>query len=157
VDEKFDRPASGKPVLTTSKLGDWHGDMLKIDYPIQIIDCLRDIYMNVEWQKMARSTEREQGADIYSAYGWLKDDTFFFGGLLSTLGINPNAWASRTARNVAVEQAQSSIYISQQMLVDYLQSGSQEFKDLRDKINSATGLTAKKLDWEGWIWPYGKS
>jgi hypothetical protein len=153
----FDQPASGKPVLTTSKLGDWHGEMLKIDYPIQVIDCFRDIYMNVTWHMGARLTEHDQGSNVCNLLSWIRDDTELFGGGMRKIGINSNAWASRVARNAAIENSQSSIYISQQMLVDYLQKDVKEFRVLRDQINAATGLTAQKLDWDGWIWPYGKS
>ena len=38
------------PVLTVSRLGDWHGTMKQIDCPIQIIDAIRDTAFNTIWQ-----------------------------------------------------------------------------------------------------------
>jgi hypothetical protein len=31
------------PVLTVNRCGDWYGDMNALDYPVQIIDCIRDV------------------------------------------------------------------------------------------------------------------
>jgi hypothetical protein len=44
--------AATKSVRTVVKLGDWLGDMENLEYPVQIIDAIRDIVVNVVYRAM---------------------------------------------------------------------------------------------------------
>jgi len=81
VDNKGD-----KTVLTVAKLGDWHGEMTNIRYPVQMIDALRDLAVNVVWHlthqiggagdgpvEKAKETEHGFFDTLWDLAGRLKD------------------------------------------------------------------------------------
>lgn len=154
-------------VLTTSKLGDWYGPMKNIEYPIQIIDALRDIVMNLCWQWSAdKPWLLEWPYDMRGSLIWalnkaLSDDNLY-GLVFKDNKINPLAWASRTAKTQAIANAKSSVIISQQMLVDSLPMDNGDYRTLvnGDKANNKIGLNEqyefKKEPWDGFTWPFGK-
>lgn len=112
-------------VLTISKLGDWYRPMKNVDYPIQIIDALRDIVMNLCWQWSADQFYLlEKPWDMRGSLIWAMNkvlsDESLYGFVFKDSKIKPLAWASRTAKTHAIANAKSSVIISQQMLVDSL-------------------------------------
>ena len=138
-------------VLTTSKLGDWYGPMKNIDYPIQIIDALRDVVMNLCWQWSADQPlllpwpVDLRGSLIWGLNKALSDESLY--GFVFK----------------AIANAKSSVIISQQMLVDSLPMDNGDYRTLvnGDKANNKIGLNEqygfKKEPWDGFTWPFGKS
>ena len=158
-------------VLTTSKLGDWYGPMKNIDYPIQMIDALRDVVLNLAWQWSADQlalTIIEKPVDLRGLLIWtlnkaLSDDSLY-ALVLKENKINSLAWASRTAKIHAISNAKHSVIISQQMLVDSLpMDDNDDYRKLinGDKPKNKIGLNEqygfKKEPWDGFIWPFGKA
>ena len=43
-------------VLTTSQLGDWHGKMVDLDYPVQVIQAFKDLILNPVWSFFANDS-----------------------------------------------------------------------------------------------------
>lgn len=151
--------------LTVARLGDWSGAMQSIRYPVQVIDAIRDIILNVAWQYFQPTGEgfhfvQDKAFMALAGYpfnGYLSDDYLssddmkYFQGL----GINPMAWASRSARTQVITSATRSVVICQQMLVDWLQNDDRQYKVVVKKLNNDY-LTGDKA-WTGSIWPFGKS
>ncbi|KAE9378673.1 hypothetical protein N431DRAFT_460007 [Stipitochalara longipes BDJ] len=179
--ENFEYTDTGKlSVLTVGRLGDWRGSMAKIPYPVQVIDAIRDIAMNVMWHILP---ENEQGLTLSRVDYALRDDSnaaFLtdikdrVGVVLAGIGlgqaepvprikeiftnlqVNPIAWASRFARKVVVEEAVKSVHISQQMLVDNLQNGNEDYRTEVQNINNRIAKISKgDTKWDGALWPYG--
>ena len=152
-------------VLTTSKLGDWYGPMKDIDYPVQIIDAIRDLTLNIFWQDNADS--KELGLWISGLHKALSDDllsgTSFANDFVASpkpfvdLKINPTAWASRYARANSISIAKNSVIISQQMLVNSLMMDNGDYQGLVQKVNSTLDLNKPTDKWDGFLWPFGKS
>jgi hypothetical protein len=114
-------------VLTVGKLGDWHGKMKTIPFPVQAVDALRDVVYNVLWHTQPES---ERGATLALAYFTLRDDSQAKLALASSeykqlqnagvtsmsevfqkLGVNPIAWVSRFSRAFMIQNAQFSVYL----------------------------------------------
>jgi hypothetical protein len=155
---KFEPTGTGKyPVLTVGRLGDWHGSMAQIPFPVQVVDAIRDVAVNVLWNSLPDS---EKGAKMVKIDHALREDLNALGISLDafqTLQINPVAWASRLARRVAIEYAEKSVYISQQMIVDTLQigDGKTQYDEAVKKINAkVAGANQAYVPWDGAIWPY---
>ena len=150
--------------LTVARLGDWHGAMQPIRYPVQIIDAVRDIVLNVAWQYLQPSGSRwhfiwDQAFLELAGYpfnGFLSDDYLSSSKMkyLQDLGVNPTAWASRSARTQVITSATRSIVICQQMLVDWLQNDNNQYKAVVTDINS--NYLEGKSPWTGSVWPFGK-
>ncbi|KAH7396924.1 hypothetical protein DE146DRAFT_736951 [Phaeosphaeria sp. MPI-PUGE-AT-0046c] len=142
------------PVLTVGRLGDWHGTMAKVPFPVQVIDAIRDVALNVFWHI---KPDNEQGKTIAMMDYALRDDSTIaayastaniaikvsnifstqktlpfivpdINEIFTDLQINPVAWASRYARKYVIERAEKRVCISQQMLVDLLQIDDASFK-----------------------------
>ena len=145
--------------LTVARLGDWSGAMQPIRYPVQVIDAFRDIVLNVAWQSL-QPTGGFLFMELagYPFNGYLSDDYLssdkvkYFQGL----GINPTAWASRSARTQVINSATRSVVICQQMLVDWLQNDNDQYNSVVRSINRKLHLTGNSA-WTGSIWPFGKS
>ena len=144
--------------LTVARLGDWYGGMKPIRYPVQAIDAVRDIILNLAWQYFNPTGNPLWDHKFIALAGLLSDDVLTAGQYFEGLGINPTAWASRYARTQAIRCANHSIVICQQMLVDYLQNRDETYQTLvvgeANKKLSAHGV--KEL-WSGSIWPFGES
>lgn len=157
--------------------------MNKIQYPVQIIDCLRDIIFNILWVKLGESDlkfdpgsgwlayaqntiDLGKGAFYITLMNSFDDETISTPEYLPDLGINANAWASRYVRTKAIACAVDNIVISQQMLVQAFKDVPKEYKTMVYKANCV--LNGKTIDdppnidkvtwnapWDGFVWPYG--
>jgi hypothetical protein len=125
------------PVLTVGRLGDWHGTMAKVPFPVQVVDAIRDVALNVFWHILP---DKEQGKTLAKMDYALRDDndaaslasianaltmlrnTFStkeekpvivpdINELFTDLQINPVAWASRYARKYVIERAERRVCI----------------------------------------------
>lgn len=145
--------------LTTSRLGDWWGDMAPIRYPIQLFDAVRDIILNLSWQWLVVNLPAYRLLEVSFfklAFG-LDDET------LSTdkyhafkdVGINPCAWASRYARTQAIQYANHSVVLCQPMIADYLQGDNPKWGEFVTEANKKMSLPVGK-QWNGYIWPFGQ-
>lgn len=144
------------PVLTVAKLGDWHGDMNQLDYPVMVMDLARDLALNAFWQMNASQSDGTLGlgGSIYGLNKLMSDDVLRFK-LFKDFGITPAAWASRSARTHAIAYAQNSVIICQQMLVQYLMAKEPDYKNAVEKANTDMNLQ-DPYKWDGFIWPFGK-
>lgn len=112
----FDRKPSantGKAVFTVNKLGDWTGKMDKLEYPIQIIDAIRDLILNILFRKVWTSTYLTRSMAL-GRYWSKMVPALADARLLSKFhdaGVTPAAWASRITRCKAVSSAKSTVYI----------------------------------------------
>jgi phosphatidylserine/phosphatidylglycerophosphate/cardiolipin synthase-like enzyme len=113
-------------VLTVGRAGDWHGTMAKLPYPVQVIDAIRDVALNVLWHL---APDEKQGETVAMAEYAVRDDndlhdlakTFAaekldripdMNQLFQDLQVNPVAWASRFARKFAIESAKKRVFIA---------------------------------------------
>ena len=150
-------PIKGGPsVLTVGRLGDWHGDMKAIQYPVQVVDAIRDVILNLAWQYYNPHAFEEYSEKFLLLAGALSDDKIA-PLLFHELGINPTAWASRYARIQAITAASKNIVICQQMLVCCLQNDTKEWMTFANEksaqIKAKGGLGEP---WDGALWPIGK-
>ena len=146
---------TGKSVLTVAKLGDWTGSMEKLEYPVQIIDAVRDVALNIlfrlYWTTIGRVAISLFDLQTLPA---LSDQKMMAS--YRKAGVTPTAWASRIARCQAIAHAKQTVYIDAENFGTFLHVNKPEFKDkLLPKINKAVGLTGESA-WDGVIWPYGK-
>ena len=155
---------NAKPtVFTVSKMGNWYGIKdEEINYPMLIIDAIRDILLNLFWQWHAKWSDdgfapMRFGLHVFEANKILGDDTLN-STLFQVYGINPTAWASRYTRTWAIASAKSSVVICQQMLAQTLQIGEGDYQTIVGKVNESIGAEGDpKTKWDGTIWPIGKS
>lgn len=163
---KFTKNTKGKyQVLSVARLGDWYGDMKKIRYPVQALDAVRDMILNLAWARFDISTPGGPNAIAFMELEeTLSDDNLIKRGFFQDLGVNPMAWASRYARNQAIQYANHSVVLDQQALVQALaaHSGSNSFKDFVKDGNIRIGSLDKdgkpvpgKNQWDGFVWPFG--
>ncbi|MCJ1283553.1 hypothetical protein MMC26_002883 [Xylographa opegraphella] len=142
---------SGIPVLTVAKLGDWAGPMNSIQYPVQLIDALRDLMLNIVW---SLNIYKLPSFNIMpQAVAELGDDNSEIMTTLSELGVTSAAWATRYARTQAVANAVNSLHISTELLVNFLQVGNPKYQALVNTINTDLGLTGNYA-WNGYLWPF---
>ena len=134
--------------------------MNDIKYPVQFVDAVRDMLLNIVWQAgigTSASSEKALGDLMIKAVNMLRDDGSFISDYVySILGINPAAWATRYARTKAIATATQSVYIGQQTIVNYLQVGNGAFDGVVQSINTSLGLKDAPRKWNGYIWPFGK-
>jgi len=176
---KHQVPSGKIPVLTVGKLGDWHGLMKEITYPVMIVDAARDIMMNALWQLNAHRSDLPNeglGFLIYvvnllmsdpvqaeALSGWsgtaVNAMLKLFGySTFNELNISPVAWASRSTRTLAIAGAQKSVIICQQMIVDYFPAKEELYQNgLVAMVNKKLGPDHQADKWDGCIWPFGKN
>lgn len=146
--------ASGKALLSVAKLGDWFGPMQSIEYPIQLIDAIRDIVLNVGW----RLLWAQKGKSYISGFkGWFMEplaDTALLPSFRKAK-ITPTAWASRIARTAVIQKAKETVYIDIQTIAGYDQFNDGQWTKGRDEINKALKLKGDSA-WNGVLWPYGE-
>jgi hypothetical protein len=100
---------TGKPVLTVAKLADWTGSMNKIAYPIQVIDAVRDVILNVLFRMLwVRNNNfiRMFSKLIVPAVTDEKLKTSF-----EDAAVSPAAWTSRITRCKAIASARSDFIL----------------------------------------------
>lgn len=149
--------------MTIARLGDWSGGMQSIRYPVQVIDALRDVVLNVAWQFIQPTggfSLSDNAFMLLAGYpfnGYLSDDYLSKDGVqyFQGLGINPTAWATRSARTQAITSATRSVVICQQMLVDWLQNDDRQYQGVVKGLNKDLQLAGER-EWTGSIWPFGK-
>jgi len=162
-------PAKTIPVLTVSKLGDWTGEMASIKYPVQFVDALRDVSLNVAWEVFDISWDsvvsKKNGVALKAgAFGMVLDnlnDTKMKTYLNAHhIHITPAAWASRIARCTAIGNAQKSVHICSELFATFIGGNKEkEGADGRynlfvdDEINHNLPAGHK---WNGRIWPFGR-
>ncbi|MCJ1385496.1 hypothetical protein MMC17_008619 [Xylographa soralifera] len=142
---------SGIPVLTIAKLGDRTGPMDSIQYPVQLIDALRDLMLNIIWSLKVFKLPSFNIMPL--AVAELADDNSEILYALSELGITSAAWASRYARTQAVANATTSLHISNELLVNFLQVRNPKYQELVSTIDTDLGLTGSYA-WNGYLWPF---
>ena len=63
-----------KKVLTISRIGDWHGKMTDVQYPVGIVDALRDALLNGVYLKFRAEGPEKQGTMTILTYVILTED-----------------------------------------------------------------------------------
>jgi hypothetical protein len=63
-----------KKVLTVSRIGDWHGKMKDVEYPVGIVDGLRDVLLNGVYLKFGSDGPQFQGAMVILMYAIMTED-----------------------------------------------------------------------------------
>jgi hypothetical protein len=163
---KFTKDTKGKyQVLSVARLGDWYGGMRKIRYPVQALDAVRDMILNLAWVQFNITVPMDKNAIAFMELEeTLSDDNLIKRGFFQDLGVNPMAWASRYARNQAIQWANHSVVLDQQALVQGLaaHSGSGTFEDFVKEANVHIGSLDKdrhpvpgRKQWDGFVWPFG--
>jgi hypothetical protein len=69
-----DVPYGDKKVLTVSRIGDWHGKMKDVEYPVGIIDGLRDVLLNGVYLNFGSEGPQFQGAMVILMYAIMTED-----------------------------------------------------------------------------------
>lgn len=149
--------------------------MNKIQYPVQVIDCIRDVILNMAWHYFNPQEASLAGKGFVTLLMTLGDWSLTKQGYLQDLGVNPAAWASRYARVQAIQSANDSVIISQQMFTQCLGDGQAQYMTITYKANLyLTGKQPVKEfrepwdkvqwdqvpwndPWDGHTWPFGKS
>jgi hypothetical protein len=150
--------------LSVARLGDWHGDMNNIKYPVQAIDAIRDIILNLAWENLNPTGEGPDGLKFMALAGYLNDDSLTTTQDFQELGINPTAWASRYARTQAIAYANDSVVLCQQTLVQCLSIGKGPYDDIVRNANKGIGaldengvVVPGRHPWSGAVWAFGES
>ena len=155
----------GTKVLAVARLGDWHGAFKEIQYPIQMIDALRDVVLSVLWRKIyvmlrAASSDKQVPAGQHweafkPAFMALSDDNIK--GILRDASIAPAAWASQIARHKAFGAATDTIHMDIEILAGFLQKLNKRWNDdVVVSVNKHMQMTAEQDKWDGVLWQYGK-
>lgn len=143
--------------LTVGKLGDWHGTMQQLTYPVMVIDLVRDLALNIFWQMNASLPDGVTGlgGQIYGLNKLLSDD-MQRDLLFKEFSITPVAWASRHTMTKAIAYAKTSVIICQQCIVQTQSAGDGDYLKVVDSINAneILGITAVNR-WDGFVWPFG--
>jgi hypothetical protein len=129
-------------------------------YPIQAIDALRDLALNVVHYvigtKLGASSKtilspHQIAFNLVTAAVQNKALTASF----QTAKVTPAAWATRTMRCKAIAEAKEKVYIDAEIIGCFLQNGNTEWETMRGKINTTYLQLAEKDNWDGILWPYG--
>jgi hypothetical protein len=155
-------PSASKLVLTVAKLGDWYGDMDELEYPVQIIDAVRDLILNVTYHVIMAKAGSLGPMIINGNFEMTLMPAISDKSMLTSFQaakVAPTAWASRIARCEAIAGAQSSVIIDAESIACFLHLRESDWKDQGEPylkyINEQLGLNASN-GWEGVTWPYGK-
>ncbi|KAK4212694.1 hypothetical protein QBC37DRAFT_401245 [Rhypophila decipiens] len=149
--DKAPKAQEGIQVLSIGRVGSMMLD--KYRYPAQLLDGFSDIWHNVAWHlSAAEPILTERGNGIADSVNLLNDTSKSLKGILaSSMGTSPAAWASKHARLWAIANAQTSIHIATETLVEILHND--KWTDLVSEVNSTFSLTQDKR-WDGVLWPY---
>jgi hypothetical protein len=155
-ESQFQKVVTGKKLetLTVARLGDWYGDMKKIQYPVQVVDCIRDIILNLAWHKLNITGASFAGREFMAMAAYLSDYSLTKMGSFQELGINPAAWTSRYARTLAIQYANDSVVMTQQLLVQCLSRSRKQYQDFVTKANKK--IPEAKEKWNGDVWGFGE-
>ena len=171
VDRKptFAAATSGatKPVLTVAKLGDWHGDMDKLEYPIQIIDAIRDVIVNAVYcifvAKISSFTgplfNRQTLGPQFDPLVLKPVSDMRLLKSFQEAKVAPTAWASRIARCNAIAGAKTHVILDAESIACFLHLREKDWTTEGGKylemVNKQIKLAGAPA-WDGIIWPYGK-
>src|ERR1700761_1883168 len=103
--DKVPQATSGIPILTTAKVGDWHGVSSR-EFPIQILDAIRDILLQYIWGLNIKLLPDQNLMGVAVDASSDKEGM----SILSQFNISPAAWSSRHARIWAIESATTSLH-----------------------------------------------
>ena len=157
-------PPTGIKVLTTSRLGDMKIGPKGNAYPAQLLDGLRDILLNALWYA-GEDEAAKKGAKVNKQVLDFEklSDTWLVNLVMQPfalkVGTAPAAWASKTARLVAIRRATTSVHISSQTLVDYFMSNNPMWEKVVGEANKALGIEGSEHKWnpkEAHLWPFGE-
>jgi hypothetical protein len=150
-------------VLSTNKIGNVEfGDIRSpAYYSMQLFAAFRDVVWQVVWALSTSWTLDPafpgNGTNIGSVFISQTDDTSMLQTLIDSY-VTPTAWASRIARNYAIENANTSVCVAQQMIVNWQQKSIPEWdSEVVVDVNERINLNGTAAAWDGMIWPYGKS
>ena len=128
--------------------------MEKLEYPVQIIDAIRDIALNIlfrlYWTSAGGNLIRFFGSTTLPA---ISDEKMLAS--YKKAGVTPAAWASRIARCKAIAHAKQTVYIDVENFGTFLHAQKEAFIKVRNTINEEVQLIGDS-GWDGVIWPYGK-
>lgn len=132
--------------------------MEEIQYPIQAIDALRDLALNVIYHVIGLNEAAKKY--LILSNGFFRNVTRAvedkaLTASFQTAKVTPAAWASRTTRCKAIAEAKETVYIDAQNLGCFLQRGNKEWEELVLDINTKKLNLAQKDYWDGILWPYG--
>lgn len=154
---------SGKPIFTVNKLGDWTGKMDSIEYPIQLIDAIRDLILNILFRK------------VYRSGTWLSTIALntYWNSMLPAVsdvkllpkfveaGVTPAAWASRITRCKAIASATKTVFIDAATIACALhlddpfpndpKKQNKFIHQVLPQVNKS-GQMAGKDGWDGVLW-----
>ncbi|KAK3312950.1 hypothetical protein B0H66DRAFT_631840 [Apodospora peruviana] len=149
------KATSGIPVLTVAKLGDWVGKMGELEYPVQIIDAVRDIALNLLLVILDEPKVTSQSSWVfYTLTNRLSDHDSKVKNTLGELGITPAVWASRYARVNSISKAQKTVHMSVEFFATWVaRENSDKFRKTVDSINAELKPVANGRVWDGIMWP----
>ncbi|KAK1757295.1 hypothetical protein QBC47DRAFT_442096 [Echria macrotheca] len=142
------------PVLTVAKLGDWHGKMTEVQFPVQMIDALRDLALNIVWhlvQTLPPWFKLGALSEITRFREQVEDDNVDIQRTLAQMNIHPAAWASRRVRVQAILAAKKSVKMSVEHFAFYGLDPKRQ-KEWKEVVDSVEAAAKKK--WDGYLWPY---
>lgn len=139
-------------MLTVHRLGDMNGSNHKLRYPIQIIDAIRDLVLNLLWHLIQIRAPHFLWAFETMVISTLSDHNLVQS--MRAASTSPAAWASRIARCKAIELAQHHVYIDTDTIACCLHRDDNDWKKQRRSINDVLGLFGGE-EWDGNVWPYG--
>lgn len=135
--------------------------MEEIQYPIQAIDAMRDLALNVIYHVIGvKMAARQLQTALFMYEGLFKKVTDAvqdkaLTASFQTAKVTPAAWASRITRCKAIAEAKKKVYIDAEIIAGFLQKGNKDWDDEVLDINEAKLKLAKKDYWDGILWPYG--
>lgn len=138
--------------------------MDKLEYPIQILDAIRDIILNLIWKLLwAKGGSSETIRTFYMTFfKTIVQPQVTDQKLLKSFqkaGIVPTAWASRIARVKAIASAQKNVIIDAESIACFLHTKEDDWEkqgaSVIDTLNAQAGLSDKDK-WDGVIWPFGQ-
>lgn len=149
--------------------------MADLRYPVQIVQLLKDLILNIAWSRLSKVDETAddqtkklfkmlpiQGIAMILVNALFAEKHDSRDQLLQAIGrplinpykdlqINPNAWASRMTRLNAIANATESVVICQQRIVLNPNDDQQKAYELMND----TMLLKGEQRWDGMAWPYG--
>jgi hypothetical protein len=155
--------AAAKRVLTVAKLGDWHGDMYELEYPVQLIDAIRDVIVNVVYRTIMTKSPQMLLPGMVSHFEPSVLRSVADQNLLPSFQaarVAPTSWASRIARCKAIASAKTEVILDAESIACFLHLTEVDWKtgkgaEYLEEVNKQARLTGDDK-WDGVIWPYGK-
>lgn len=133
--------------LSVARNGDWR--MGSFEYPEQIFDALRDVFLNLATLWIEKTAPVHGPGLAVTLCKLLGDDSPLLQRAAHKLGVNPMAWATRYARSHAIRHAQRHVRMSQQAVAQAMGLAEDKFRDFVHSVNQRLGI-----DWDGVVWPF---